>query len=155
MLKSRLQHKRGHLAALAKVSSASNGKWILLGGDSCHHHEMLSTAQDQVASSKPKIGYWPPFAEVPVPCYHADPVESVSFANEEMAQSYCFLVQYRSIARIERMEEEENVLAFLAHDTAYLNLIEADKLEILDDGEQFEELKRNAKQIKVGSRLYK
>lgn len=73
----------GHIVALARTKAGAPDQgedlYFILGGDSCHHREVLVTPNGLASAAKPKVGYWKndegPKA---VQCYYTNLPEAVS-----------------------------------------------------------------------------
>lgn len=95
------KHKEGHICALLRVSAApARPLYYILGGDSCHHHEMLtsgSSSETREHTKKPRIGFWLTNGVVgdgngngdgqDVMCYHVHPPLSVSPTTSLLARN--------------------------------------------------------------------
>ncbi|EJT98397.1 hypothetical protein DACRYDRAFT_118682 [Dacryopinax primogenitus] len=94
-------HCPGHMVALGRVSTSPD-TYVLLGGDTCH--------------SRPIYSPFPsPSARWPCACW-ADPSEGPD-AKPSHTMHLDLPLTYESIARLTRMEMEENVMCVLAHET--------------------------------------
>jgi len=81
-------HYKGHIAALVQHSP---NNWLIFGGDCCHLHTQLKDV---------KIGVFP------------------SFGNQKRFTTLDYDIEdaYISLSRLSRMEQEKNILVFIAHD---------------------------------------
>ncbi|KZO99393.1 Metallo-hydrolase/oxidoreductase [Calocera viscosa TUFC12733] len=96
-------HCPGHMCALARVSTSPD-TYVLLAADTCHSRYIYTPFPHP--SHRHAIAHFAPVSEGP-----AETTPGSATMHGDVAEAY------RSIARLTRMEMEENVMCVLAHET--------------------------------------
>jgi len=95
------KHKSGHISALV-CTSTNPPVYHLLASDTCHHCCLLHSAQ----YPRPRAGLFTP--DVYDPAMKSDQLMSM---HEDLEEAY------KSMAKVGRMDLEDNINVLLAHDT--------------------------------------
>ncbi|KZT57141.1 hypothetical protein CALCODRAFT_517617 [Calocera cornea HHB12733] len=98
-------HCPGHQVALCRVSTYPD-TYVLFGGDTCHSRYIYTPFPTPVARSD--VACWAHPAEGP-----ADTTKGTHTMHTDLKEAY------KSIARLTRMEMEDDIMCVLAHETMY------------------------------------
>lgn len=94
-------HYSGHMVGLARTTKDT---FIVMGGDTCHDRCLYHPPSQGL---RPKIAFFPSIAGSGFGTMHGDVATA-----------------YESIGRIERMDQQENIMVILAHEGELLNVVD-------------------------------